>query len=121
MEKIIIDYLLEHFLSNNLFSNCQFRFLKGRSTVLQLLHTMDEWTECLERGGQINAIYTYFEKAFDKVLHQLLLQQLIHYNVNPTVIKWIKSFLCFRRQRVKLNGFFSEWNDVISRDVLKSR
>jgi len=24
---------------------------------------MDEWTECLERGGQINAIWTDFEKA----------------------------------------------------------
>jgi len=60
--------------------------------------------------------YTDFEKAFDKVSHQLLLQQkLIYYNVNPTVINWIKSFfLCFRKQRVKLNGFFSEWNDVIS-------
>ena len=75
---------------------------------------MDEWTECLERGGQINAIYTDFEKVFDKVSHQLLLQKLIYYNVNPTVINWIKSFLCFRKQIVKLKGFFSEWNDVIS-------
>jgi len=65
MEKIIRGYLFDHFLSSNLFSNCQFGFLKGRSTVLQLLHIMDEWTVCLERGGQINAIYTDFEKAFD--------------------------------------------------------
>jgi len=40
---------------------------------------------------------------------------LIYYNVNPTVINWIKSFLCFRKQRVKLNRFFSEWNDAIRR------
>jgi len=53
---------------------------------------MDEWTECLERGGQINAIYTDFEKAFDKAPHQLLLQKLIYYYVNPTVINWIKSY-----------------------------
>ena len=38
-------------------------------TVLQLLHIMDKWTECLENGGQINAIYSDFEKAFDKVPH----------------------------------------------------
>jgi len=90
MEKIITDYLLDHVLSNNFFSNCQLEFLKRRSTVLQLLHIMDEWTECLERrGGQINAIFTDFNKAFEKVLHQLLLQKLIYYNVNPTVINWI--------------------------------
>jgi len=74
---------------------------------------MNEWTECLERGGQINAIYTDFEKPFDKVPRQLLLHKLIYY-VYPTVINWMKSFLCFRKQRVKLNGFFSEWSDVIS-------
>ena len=55
------------------FSNKQFGFLKGRSTVLQLLHIMDMWTECLESGGQINAIYSDFEKAFDKVPHRLFI------------------------------------------------
>jgi len=63
----------------------------------------------------INAIYTDFEKAFDKVPHQLLLQKLKLYKVDPSIINWIKSFLCFRKQRVRLiNGFFSEWTEVIS-------
>ena len=30
------------FFHNNLFSKNQFRFLKGRSTMLQLLHIMEE-------------------------------------------------------------------------------
>ena len=54
----------------------QFGFLKGRSTVLQLLNIMDEWTECLENGGPINTIYADFEKAFDKVPHKLLIRKL---------------------------------------------
>ena len=33
--------------------------------MLQLLHIiMEEWTATLENGGQINTIYTDFEKAF---------------------------------------------------------
>ena len=71
MEGFIRNYILNHFLDNNFFSNKQFGFLKGRSTVLQLLHIMDEWTECLENGGQIKAIYSDFEKAFDKVPRML--------------------------------------------------
>ena len=61
MEKEVRNYLLDH-----VWAITSSAFLKGRSTVLQLLriHVMDEWTECLERGGQINAIYTDFEKAF---------------------------------------------------------
>jgi len=60
-------------------------------------------------------IYTDFEKAFDKVPQQLLLQKLKLYKVGPSIINWIKSFLCFRKQRERLiNGFFSERTEVIS-------
>jgi len=53
--------------------------------------------ECLERGGQINAIYTDFKKAFDKVPYQLLLQKLKLYKVDPSIENWIKSLLCFSK------------------------
>jgi len=59
-------------------------------------------------------IYTDFEKACDKVPQQLLLQKLKLYKVDPSIINGIKAFLCFRKQRVRLNGFFSECNEVIS-------
>jgi len=44
--------------------------------MMMMMLMMDKWTECLESGGQINAIYSDFEKAFDKVPHRLLLQKL---------------------------------------------
>ena len=69
------------------------------------------WTECLESGGQINAIYSDFEKAFDKVPHRLLLKKLRLYTLNENVINY---FLCYRKQRVKLNGFYSDWPEVLS-------
>jgi len=64
MEQFIRDYIIQHFLHNDLFSKNQFGFLKGRSTMLQLLHIMEEWTAALEKGGQINTIYADFEKDF---------------------------------------------------------
>ena len=82
--------------------------------MLQLLHIMEEWTAALENGGQINTIYTDFEKAFDKVPHHLLLKKLQSYNLNVNVIQWIRSFLCYRKQRVKINGCYSEWAEAIS-------
>ena len=75
---------------------------------------MEKWTAALENGGQINTIYTDFEKAFDKVPHHLLLKKLQSYNLNVNVIQWIRSFLCYRKQRVKINGCYSEWAEVIS-------
>jgi len=41
-ESIIRDFIMEHFLDNDLFSNKQYGFIKGRSTVLQLLNIMDD-------------------------------------------------------------------------------
>ena len=48
MEQFIRDYIIQHFLHSDLFSNNQFGFLKGRSTMLQLLHIVEEWTAALE-------------------------------------------------------------------------
>ena len=62
--------------------------------MLQLLHIMEEWTAALENGGQINTIYTDFEKAFDKVQHHLLLIKLQSYNLNINAIQWITSHSC---------------------------
>jgi len=75
---------------------------------------MNEWTECLESGGQINIIYAEFEKAFDKVSHKLLIHKLRYYKVNESVILWTESFLCYRKQWVKINVFYSDWADVLS-------
>ena len=76
MEGIVRDHIMHFFIDNKLFSNKQFGFIKGRSTVLQLLNLLDKWTKYLENGGQIDVIYTDFEKAFDKVPHRRLLYKL---------------------------------------------
>ena len=34
----------------------QYGFIKGRSSMLQLLHMLDKWTEYLDYGGQIDAV-----------------------------------------------------------------
>jgi len=44
-----------------------------RSTVTQLLEILDKWTDWLESGCRIDVIYTDLDKAFDKVIHKLLI------------------------------------------------
>ena len=46
---------------------------------------LDKWTHDLESGGQIglDAIYTDFEKAFDKVPHKRLLNKIYDLMVFP--------------------------------------
>ena len=106
-----MNYLLENSLD---LSTKQYGFVKGRSTMLQLLHMVDKWTECLEQGGQIDSIYSDFEKAFDKVPHKRLISKLHAYGLRDSIIRWIKNFLSARKYRVKVNLSSSRWCDVTS-------
>ena len=60
---------------NKLFSEKQYGFIKGRSTVLQLIRALDEWTEAIDEGKAVDCIYADFKKAFDKVPHRRLLKK----------------------------------------------
>jgi len=62
----------------------------------------------------MDVIYTDFEKAFDKVPHQALISKLKAYNLNNTLLLWIQDFLCNRKQRVIVNGTYSQWYSVAS-------
>ena len=70
-------------------------------------------TKYLESGGQIDTIYSDFEKAFDKV-HRRLISKLHTYGLHDTIINGICDFLAARKYRVKVNNSFSRWNDVTS-------
>jgi len=107
MESIVRDVIMDNFLSSDFFNDNQYGFVKGRSTVIQLLKITDEWTYKLDQGIQIDVIYTDFEKAFNKVPHQGLISKLEVYNLNNTLLLWIQDFLCNRKQRVIVNALIT--------------
>ena len=105
METLIRNHIMTYLLENNLISKKRCGFILGRSTLLQLLHMLDDWAECLEKGGHIiDAVYTDFEKAFDKVPHRRLISKLQSYKINHVLIEWIVDFLKARKFGVKVNG-----------------
>jgi len=114
MESIIRDHIMEFFFQNSYFSNKQYGFIKGRSTVLPLLKNMDDWTAQLDSGGQVDVVYTDFAKAFDTVPHQRLLLKIKTYNIDTDLLFWITDFLCNRKQCVVLNGEKLTWFRVLS-------
>ena len=114
IETVIRNHIVKHMVENKLFSNKQYGFIKGRSTVLQLLCAMEKWTEALDNGNRTDCIYTDFRKAFDKVPHKRLLSKLRAYGIKGNICKWIEDFLKGRDQRVTVNGARSEWERIIS-------
>ena len=106
--------MMEHLSSHKLLSDSQFGFRKNRSTILQLLTVMEDWTEALDNNLQVDTVYMDFRKAFDSVPHKRLIKKLEGYGINGTLLKWLKNFLNERKQRVVIDGKSSKWTDVLS-------
>ena len=114
MEALVREDIITHMRDNKLFSKYQYGFINKRSTTLQLLYVLDEWTEILDQEGTIDAVYLDFMKAFDKVPHKRLLHKLSAYGIGGQAHKWIESFLTGRTQRVKVDSATSGWRKVTS-------
>ena len=114
LEKLVRNEIVEYMQSEKLFSHLQFGFLKGRSTSLQLLNIMNDWTSSIANGTFNDCIYLDYQKAFDTVSHNRLISKLYAYNLDARIIKWIKYYLSERKQFVEINGKKSEWQNVTS-------
>ena len=73
--KYIINNKTVSFVSSSI-SHCQFGFLRGRSTIQQLLLFLNHIHNSISDGHQHDVIYLDFRKAFDSVPHNDLLVKL---------------------------------------------
>ena len=64
--------------------------------------------------SQIDVAILDFSKAFDTVPHAGLLGKLEHYGIDSKILLWITNFLNNRKQRVVVDGSFSNYDDVES-------
>ena len=102
--------MVYHITSDNLFTNTQHGFIAGNSCVTQLLEFMEDITEAIDDGKEVDVIYLDLCKAFNKVPHRLLKMQ--QYGIKGKVLNWVKEFLTDRQQRVTVNGSKSSWINI---------
>ena len=114
MERLVRDEMLVHLVSNNLIAPSQHGFVPNKACVTNLLETLDIITDTVNKGHSVDLVLLDFAKAFDKVSHAKLIQKLEAYGINSFLVKWIKSFLAGRKQRVLIGDRSSEWEDVTS-------
>ena len=103
-EHFVRDALYTHLIENCLLSKDQFGFCKARSCVSQLLVTINEWFNCIDKKIPVDAAYLDFRKAFDSVPHKRLISKLYGYGVRGKVLNWISDFLSERTQYVNVNN-----------------
>jgi len=61
-------------------------------------------THLLDEGKAVDAIHLDFSKAFDTVLHSILLEKLVAHGLDGCNLRWVKIWLHGQAQRVVVKG-----------------
>ena len=114
LEHIVHTNIMSHFSEHSVLSESQFGFCKNYSAELQLIKTSHDFASSLYNRDQTDAVLLDFGKAFDRVLHHLLLTKLQHYGVSGNILNWITDFLDSCTQRMVCGGTTSKPINVTS-------
>lgn len=92
----------------------QHGFRGNKSTVSNLVSLVSELSVALDRGQQVDAVYTDIGKAFDRVDHKILISKLDNFGINGKLLNWFSSYLSSRSQTVVVCGRESKSFDAPS-------
>ena len=89
-EKIVynqVDNFMKEKLSNQLTG-----FRKNHSTQHCLMYILEIWTNKLDKGGYVRALFKDLSKAFDTLNHNLLISKLDAYGFERESLSLMKSY-----------------------------
>ncbi len=84
-------------------------FRKGYNTQYVLMHLIEKWKNALYQSKSCRTLLMDLSKAFDCILHDLLIAKLQAYGMEENASTFMNSYLRNRQQRVKIQGHNSEW------------
>ncbi|CAB0020737.1 unnamed protein product, partial [Nesidiocoris tenuis] len=85
-------------------SPSQHGFLKGRSTVSNLLEFQEYVLQEIGTGGQVDVISMDFAKAFDRLSHEHLAAKLESIGLFGSLLAWLKDYLTGRTMVVRIRN-----------------
>src|SRR5207244_7235314 len=113
-ESVLKLKLLAYLKHNNFITPEQHGFLQGHSTCTNLIESMNDWTNCLDKSIETLVLYVDFAKAFDCVSVSKLIYKLKCIGITGIFLDIIFSMLSGRSQKVKMGKSFSKERTVQS-------
>ena len=106
-EKLVHTRLFSFLELHDCIYELQFGFRAKYSTNHALMSLTETVRNALDNSNFACGIFVDFQKAFDTVDHNILLNKLDHYGVRGIANNWFRSYLSNRKQYVSVNGFHS--------------
>jgi hypothetical protein len=112
LERCVLNRIIE--LIRPKISRMQYGFMKGKSTVTQIITVLANIHNIFDNREKTDVIYFDLAKAFDSVPHTLLIHKLQSFGIHGRLLNWIRDYLTDRMQRVTCDGYNSSWLPVSS-------
>ena len=74
---------------------------------------IEKWRTYHDAGGHGSALFTDLFKVCDCIDHQLLIAKLNAYGVDMNSLYFLASYLEKRKQKTKVNGSYSNFDDIL--------
>ena len=94
-------------------SGYQCGFRKGFNAQHCVVVMIEKRRKSLDKGEIFGALLTDLSKAFDCLPHDLLVVKLHSYGFDIQSVRLIHSYLTGRKQRVKIDHFYSSWEEIL--------
>ena len=94
--------------SRNWISPDQHGFYPKRSVETNLIQFISACVKTMDRGAQMDVVYTDLKAAFDRVDHNILLSRLEKLGVSSALSSWFRSYLTGRTLQLKIGSTVSE-------------
>ena len=98
---------------DNILSKFECGFRKGYGTQHCLLLMLEIWKGAADNNKAFSALLTDLLKAFNCLSHDLLITKL-HANRLDIYYKILQDYLSNRKQRTKVDSFYSFWEAILS-------
>ena len=86
-----------------------FAYRKNYSTQHVITRLVEEWRERLDENFVVGAVLTDLSKAFNCIVHDLLIAKLAAYSFSNTALRYVYSYLNNRKQRVRISNTYSNY------------
>ena len=113
LEKLMYNRLLSFLNKCKVINKNQFGFRNNHSTYMALLIMLENIRNAHDNGECPVGIFLDFQKTFDTVDHNILLDKLFNYGIRGIALEWFKSYLSNRHQVVKYNNYESEPRKIL--------